>query len=885
MNTTSVVLASMLSVTAVLSGPVARAEGPGYPGIYFAPDVEQQFRSLARRGDGLAFNIGSLPDSVEPSLCKHLQGLARLPGTGTPYLFVSRSGNDPGASCITGFEDDYPGNLYVVRMGSRDTTGERLRSNRLVRDWPGYFQTSAGNFPWTKPGDARDRIANYVTLSGAWPRYMHPGGMQIVDGVLAMAVEAPYQDAAAKETAIAFVDVATPESPRFLSQWPRNDSPSNVGPAGLVGITPVQNPDGPGLRYLMITTGGDNGVVRLWRSRSTTADPAGVTDLRSPDLDWQQLAKLDYDVIEACSGGADWPEGRDAYQSLNFVREGSLAGALYLVGGRNTGVAGDGSDMLGLYRVHVDAYGNPGACPLRFVAERHVSSYPYGGHGDSAALSAAGGTYVSPAGELIVYGTEYENDGPFEQLPDGSPGARSVRFVEWRNINIVRPDSPTLRPSVQTARSIQVDEGASVPLAGTGRAPATRAWIALFEDDDAGRSLPSAVDSDDWLQIDFADWSRDHFDDFGRLDSTTDTDFNDNAGSWRWFAPVGCTLRANEDSFGASTGVFPGRHTRTLDGDGFVHRDDDLDQVANDANDAIMDDRVSSVQFDAIAGHANCSDYYAAAISVAWDLDGNGSFETGGSQAAFAATSLDGPAQVVVAARAQHPTDPTDLGYSDPVGVSVTIRNVAPVLTGLTLRDSLGNIVGATVPFVLVGLPVTAAATFTDAGRPDHQTASLAWGDGFVDANGAFASYGDAFGGATGSLRQPHTYASGGARIVLLTVTDDDNGTVTAQHELRVLTPEQAVAEIGALLDALIAATSDAEVRRNLEGARHALLGSRPAGSQSGALDKLRARHLAAADAFLLTALDRLARAQAGGADVAALISLVQQIRAALAAG
>lgn len=889
MTTTHPTIIALLGIFLLAASAPVSAESPAYPGIYFAADVEQQFRSLARRGDGLAFNIGTLPESVEPSLCKHLQGMARLPGTGTPYLFISRSGNDPGFSCVTGFEDDVPGDLFVVRLGSRDTTGERLRSNRLVRDWPARFVTVGTiSVPWTKPGDSRDRVARYVTLNGAWPAYMHPGGMQIVDDVLAVAVEAPFDGAAIKPTAILFVDVSTPESPRLLSQWPGNSSPSDVGPAGLVGLTPVVNSLGSGLRYLMITTGKDNGVVRMWRSLSTSADPNGPTDLRSPGLDWQQVGRRDYDELEAaaCSGGEDWPEGRDAYQSLNFVREGGLTGPLYLVGGRNTGVAGQGNDILALYRVDVDDYGNPGTCMLKFVNKRNVTSYPFGGHGDSAALSAAGGTYVSPAGELIVYGTEYENDGPFELLPNDSPGARSVRFVEWRNINVVRPDSPTLRPSIQTARNVQVDEGAGTALSGMGRGPITKAWIQLFEDDDAGRSEPGIVDDDDWLQVDYDDWGRDHFDAFNRLDSTTGTDFNDNAGSWRWFAPVGCTVRANEDSVGASTGVFPGRHTRTLPGNGVVNREDDLDQVENDIGDAKMDDKVSSVQFDAIAGyswpHPGCADYYSAPISVTWDLDGDGSFETSGAQAAFSAATLDGPSQASIHARAQHPTDPTDLGYSDPLTVTVAIRNVPPIVTGLSLRDSLDNEVGSTVPFVLTGLPVTVSASFTDAGRPDRQTASLAWGDGVVDSSSQFASFSDAFGGVTGTLRQPHTYSVGADRVVLLTVTDDDGGSVTAENNLRVLTPAQALAELGALLDALIAGAANADMKRDLEGARHALVGSRPPGSQSGALDQLLAGHFAAADAFLLTALDRLERARQGGANVAALISLVQQVRSAM---
>jgi hypothetical protein len=864
-----------------------------FPGIYFAEDVVGQFNSLARRGDALAFNLGDLPDTVEPSLCKHLQGLARLPGPGTPYLFVSRSGNDPGASCVTGFESDDPGNLFVVRMGSRDTTGERLRSNRLVRDWPADSLSSDGvTIQLTKPGDALDRITRTLTFDGGtWPGYMHPGGMQIVDDVLAVAMEAPYGQSAGPANSILFVDVTNPEQPGKLSQYPRPGSTEDAGPAGLVGLTPVLNPNGPGLRYLMITTGGDNSYLTLWLSKSTTGSPDGSTDLRSPDLEWQATRGIADEQLNECSNGPEWPLGFASHQSLNFIREDDLTGTLYLVAGRNDGPAGTGADRVTLYRMNVDSYGRVlgGDCPWTYVADRQLTSYPFGGHGDSAALSAAGGTYVSPSGELIVYATEYENDGPFETLPNGRL-QRTVRFVEWRNINVVRAGSPTLRPTVQTSNSAIVNEGSTTTLVATARAPATKAWIQLFEDDGAGDSVPGFNGDDDWLQIDFADWGRDHFDDFRRLDSTTQTDFNDNAGSWRWFAPAGCTIRANEDPVGATTGVFPGRHTRTLVGTGAISVRRDLDAVVNDADDARMDDKISSVQFGPIVGYAwplaDCKAYYSAPLGLQWDVDGDDAFERTGNEIEYSAAELDGPYQALIGLRAKHPTDESELGVSPRVYTAVRINNVAPVIGMHELRDSLGNRVGAAVgsaPFVLQGLPVTLTASFTDPGKPDHQTAQLSWGDGIVDANTAFAQFGDANGGAVGTLRQTHVYTMSGERTLQTRVTDDDGGTTALSLPVRVLTPTQAVFEVGAMLNALISGTANADVRRDLEGARMALLGSRAAASQSGAFDMISAGQSSAADAFLGTAIDRLQRAQAGGANVSVLLDLVRQVRASLA--
>ena len=92
------------------------------------PDVEGQFNALSYRPDALGFDIG---DTVEPTTCKHYEGIGRLEGPdGTPYFALTRSGLYVLPCVLT---DDEPGSLVIVRMGSRDKTGERLRSNRLKR--------------------------------------------------------------------------------------------------------------------------------------------------------------------------------------------------------------------------------------------------------------------------------------------------------------------------------------------------------------------------------------------------------------------------------------------------------------------------------------------------------------------------------------------------------------------------------------------------------------------------------------------------------------------------------------------------------------------------------------------------------------------------------
>ena len=147
----------MFFCAALASSAVARAQS-AVPEIYFVPDVINQFNNLNQRPDALAFGLGNSPT---PTLTRHYQGIVRKGGAGTPYLFVSRSGNAPPECEIVEQElscDSGPGNVIVVRMGSRDTSGERLRSNRLIKDWE-IAEVLPGNQTnfWPTPPDSARR--------------------------------------------------------------------------------------------------------------------------------------------------------------------------------------------------------------------------------------------------------------------------------------------------------------------------------------------------------------------------------------------------------------------------------------------------------------------------------------------------------------------------------------------------------------------------------------------------------------------------------------------------------------------------------------------------------------------------------------------------------
>lgn len=114
----------------------------------------------------------------------------------------------------------------------------------------------------------------------------------------------------------------------------------------------------------------------------------------------------------------------------------------------------------------------------------------------------------------------------------------------------------------------------------------------------------------------------------------------------------------------------------------------------------------------------------------------------------------DGTASVAVTV-----TDP--FGESDDATSHVTVTNVAPTITALT------------VPLAPAGLGSATAldATFTDPGVADTHTATVDWGDGSAPTTSSVSG---------GAVSASHTYGAPGVYAVTLTVTDDDGGSDTA---------------------------------------------------------------------------------------------------------
>lgn len=153
---------------------------------------------------------------------------------------------------------------------------------------------------------------------------------------------------------------------------------------------------------------------------------------------------------------------------------------------------------------------------------------------------------------------------------------------------------------------------------------------------------------------------------------------------------------------------------------------------------------------------ATAGDSEGEMFSYAWDLDGDGSFETSGNPVTFTAAGHDGPSVAAIQVRAVDA-----LGHTATAAGGIEITNVAPAVDEPTLIPK-PSVEGATANL---------HAVFSD----------LA---GNVDAPfGCAVDYGDGSDLQTGTveggvcLGPPHVYTSYGTYTVRVYVTDKDGGT------------------------------------------------------------------------------------------------------------
>ena len=112
-----------------------------------------------------------------------------------------------------------------------------------------------------------------------------------------------------------------------------------------------------------------------------------------------------------------------------------------------------------------------------------------------------------------------------------------------------------------------------------------------------------------------------------------------------------------------------------------------------------------------------------------------------------------------------------NLCSSPPATTSLTVKNVAPVVTSVT---------GPLGPMAL-GSPVTITATFTDVGTQDTHKCSFDWDETPPQVTGNVSPTET---NGSGSCSASHTYSAPGVYSVTVTVTDDDTGTGSRSFDL-----------------------------------------------------------------------------------------------------
>jgi hypothetical protein len=156
-------------------------------------------------------------------------------------------------------------------------------------------------------------------------------------------------------------------------------------------------------------------------------------------------------------------------------------------------------------------------------------------------------------------------------------------------------------------------------------------------------------------------------------------------------------------------------------------------------------------------------------LTYAWDLDNNGTFETSGQNPNFNATNFDGPDTRTVTLRV------TDSGgLSDTDSATVTINNVAPTAAINAITKPDGSALGSVA--CLAGNTVSLDFSFTDPAAADTHSASIDWDD---PNNTTDTTIDPA---VSPEENVEHTYSGPGSHTIVVTVTDDNGGSDSADN-------------------------------------------------------------------------------------------------------
>jgi hypothetical protein len=167
------------------------------------------------------------------------------------------------------------------------------------------------------------------------------------------------------------------------------------------------------------------------------------------------------------------------------------------------------------------------------------------------------------------------------------------------------------------------------------------------------------------------------------------------------------------------------------------------------------------------------TDPEGSTLTYAWDLDGDGAFETAGATPTFSAVSLDGPANRGVTLRVCDDRSgcATDTATVTVLNVKPTVTVTTPMAESTYATDSQVNL----------------TAIFTDPGRADSHSCVIDWGDGSPAVAGTVDPVAQ-------TCMNAHSFSAAGVKTIRVTVADDDGSSDTAPVTVRINTPPVALA-------------------------------------------------------------------------------------------
>lgn len=826
-------------------------------------DVEESFNNLAQQGEWLGYYLddhehsetGEQFELFPGSNKAHTQGVARSPRTDIPPVFYV-------AVSDGGFHDDAYAGIMVVEMKSLDTNGERVSSNRLDKNNDTIFtlppeDDKVLNIIETKSHHPSGMAMVGDILAVPMSGFVHFYDCRNATAPVRLEYALPLIGPNAESTGANAVAITKLPDGRFLLvtdtdkgahfYWSYDDKTSFFN--GDENATDIfhksvlsSNPDD------LIGANDTNSKIKL--NEEENEERLHMVE----DSQYKLINKSE------CRATGYWPFKSDyhkhdssLFQGMGFVNQVDENGveSLYIIGLSNSHeytpessrtlhegvwydtkgrdeiyllevVNPESPDTIGLRGVDkaVKTTRSPQAGDDNYQAENcvwqykdifgtwwYTYTYPKYTKRWQGNFNSAAGSYVSPTGELLVYGVSHFADGELSKNANYFQYTRRddyrekdfVKMAEYGHKYISSEEicGPVFREN-NFGGPHTVNEGTSLTI--SGEVQVIEPWVRMFQNEDyTGESVLM-----EWDKQGDEDYNK-----FSLLDG--DDGFNDIMSSFFWNGPPGSALTfyVNEEHGGELMGPFNGSgevESKVLNGDL-----------------RLFDDNISSVK---IEWNPSSTNYFV-------DWDDNTPTEEGPSLETESLTFTHNYGDNGVFAVEIGVIDGENTVYGTE---TVTVLNVDPVINTAILSDETGAIIGIDVPVILEGIRTNITATFHDAGNMDTHTSNISW-DG-VQAVNAFVDeqpYGPpgSTEGMDGNISSNHTYSEKGNYTITLAVTDDDSGQGTMiVPPVRVVDAEEAI-EI--VIDDLLAHMPDTNISMALDKLR----GDNEGVDENGAIDRL----------------------------------------------